>query len=933
MRRSGWICGLLVLFTTSAASQSAERFDFFEQKIRPVLVKECYSCHSTVTKKSKGGLVLDTKAGLLKGGETGPAIVPGKPAESLLIQAVRYTHAEVKMPPRGKLPEAVLADLEKWIQMGAPDPRRDAKPIAQKTIDLEQGRKFWAYQKPKAAAPPSVRDADWPAGNIDRYILAKLEAKGLRPAADADRVTLVRRAYFDLTGLPPTPEQIDTFLADKAPEAFARVVDQLLASPHFGERWARHWLDVARFSESSGGGRSLLYKDAWRYRDYVIDAFNTDRPYNRFVMEQIAGDLLPYETPEQRRQQLIATAFLVLGPTNYEEQDKDVLEMDVIDEQLDTMGRAFLGMTIGCARCHDHKFDPIPTRDYYALAGIFRSTQTLIHENVSRWIDTPLPLAPGQETAVKQHEEKVGALQKQLQQARELDKRAGKLPAQGVVSVASIPGVVLDDSQAKQVGTWTKSKSSNNYIGDGYLHDGNADKGKKTLTFTPKLPHAGRYEVRLAYVPHKNRASKVPVHILHQDGEFSGFVNEQQSPPMDGRFLSLGTFRFDTTPDKWYLIVSNEDTDGYVVVDAVQFIPEEMAKELQAKKPTARPGESAKLEAELKKLQTSGPERPLAMSVKDAARIEDGFVCVRGNIHNRGETVRRGFMQVIGGGQAPPAKESGRRELAAWLANADNPLTARVMVNRLWHHLLGAGIVRTVDVFGTTGETPSHPQLLDYLALRFVEQGWSMKKLIREIMLSRSYQLADAGDRLQAADPENRLFGRHNRRRLEAEEIRDTILVVSGKLDLTVGGSNIKKGTTSEVGYRFEDTRRSIYAPVFRNRLLELFEAFDFADPNLVIGRRNVSTVAPQALFLMNHPFVIEQARHAAQASLRESGLDDAKRIDRAYRIALGRLPTEKERAIALRFVSDAGTPAQRLAAWERFHQALFASIDFRYVN
>jgi hypothetical protein len=931
MHRSGWICGLFLLTIAATRSHSAERFDFFEQKIRPVLVKECYSCHSGVTQKSKGGLVLDTKAGLLKGGDTGRAIVPGKPADSLLIQAVRYSHAELKMPPRGKLPDSVIADLEKWIQLGAPDPRTSPGPIAQKAIDLEKARKFWAFQKPRRTAPPGVRDTAWPHNEIDRFILARLEAKGLRPAADADRVTLIRRAYFDLIGLPPTPEQIDAFLNDKSSEAFARVVDQLLASPHFGERWGRHWLDVARFSESSGGGRSLLYKDAWRYRDYVIDAFNTDKPYDRFVTEQVAGDLLPHATAEERRQQLIATAFLVLGPTNYEEQDKDVLEMDVIDEQLDTLGRAFLGMTIGCARCHDHKFDPIPTRDYYALAGIFRSTHTLIHDNVSRWVEAPLPLAGEQEAALKQHEAAVAALQKRVQQARDLEKRSGKLPAQGVVSAASIAGVVLDDSQAKQVGTWTKSKYSNNYIGDGYLHDGNTDKGKKTLTFTPKLPQAGRYEVRLAYVPHKNRASKVPVHILHLDGEYSGFVNEQQAPPMDGRFISLGTFRFDTT-DKWYLIVSNEDTDGFVVVDAVQFIPEEMAREQQVKKPAATAGDSAKLEGELKKLQASGPERPVAMCVEDTSKIEDCHVCIRGNIHSRGEKVPRGFMQVIGGaGRALPAKESGRRELAAWIASADNPLTARVMANRIWHHLHGAGLVRTVDVFGTTGEMPSHPELLDYLALRFVEQGWSAKKLTREIVLSRAYQLSSAES---SVDPENRWFGRHNRRRLEAEEIRDTILVVSGKLDRSVGGSNIKKGTTTEVGYRFDDTRRSIYTPVFRNTLLELFEAFDFADPNLVMGRRNVSTVATQALFLMNHPFVMEQARHAAQTALEVADLDDAKRIDRAYRVALGRLPTERERKIALRFVSEpAATPAQRLAAWERFHQALFASIDFRYVN
>src|SRR5262249_44707802 len=321
------------------------------------------------------------------------------------------------------------------------------------------------------------KDAAWPRTPIDRFVLAKLEAKGLKPVADADPRTLVRRLYFDLIGLPPTPEQIDAFCqsAIRNPQsAIESLVDELLASPAFGERWGRHWLDLARYSDSSGGGRSLLFKDAWRYRDYVIGSFNADRPYNQFVREQIAGDLLPAATPDERRRQVVATAFLVLGPTNYEEQDKDVLEMDVVDEQIDTTGRVFLGLTIGCARCHDHKFDPIPTRDYYSLAGIFKSTQTLIHDNVSSWVETSLPLPAEQEALVKKHEAAVADLKQRVQRAKDQEKRAGKLPAQGVISARDLPGIVLDDTQAKQVGEWIKSKSVASYIGDGYLHDNNA---------------------------------------------------------------------------------------------------------------------------------------------------------------------------------------------------------------------------------------------------------------------------------------------------------------------------------------------------------------------------------------------------------------------------------------------------------------------------
>jgi hypothetical protein len=941
---------MALLACTLSVSAADPGTDFFEKKVRPVLVEHCYKCHSAAAKQPKGGLALDSHAGLRTGGESGPAVVPGKPQDSLLLKAVRYTDDGLRMPPKGKLPDGVVADLEKWVAMGAPDPRAEGKPAAadKKPIDVHEGRKFWAFQPPRRHPVPAVKDAAWPRGDIDRFLLAQLEARGLRPVADADRATLLRRASFDLLGLPPTPEAIKAFVNDPAPDAFARVIDGLLASPHFGERWGRHWLDVARFAESSGGGRSLLFPDAWRYRDYVIEAFNTDKPYDRFIREQVAGDLLPSANPDERRQQVVATAFLVLGPTNYERQDKDILEMDVVDEQLDTLGRAFLGMTIGCARCHDHKFDPIPTRDYYALAGILKSTQTMIHDNVSRWVEQPLPLGPEQEAVVKKHEAAVAALQQKIQRAKEAAKKAGLAVAAaagaGAVAARDLPGIVLDDTQAKQVGRWTHSKYSGRFIGDGYLHDGNADKGQKTLTFVPEFPRAGRYEVRLAYVPGGNRATKVPVNILHLDGEFTGHINQREVPPIDGRFVSLGTFRFEKG-SQWFVMVSNEDRSGHVIVDAVQFLPEELIADSQAAAPkpeaVAKAGLAAevkKLEEELKRLTAGGPQRPVAMAVKEADKIEDCHICIRGNTHNRGEQVPRGFLQVatIGPPPAIPPRESGRRQLAEWLSRADNPLPARVMVNRVWHYLFGAGLVRTVDTFGVTGEPPSHPELLDYLALRFVQEGWSVKKLIREIMLSRTYQLSSAGQAAAlAVDPENRLLWRRNRRRLDAEALRDAILAVSGQLDRTVGGPNLKKGNVNEYTYQFDDTRRSVYTPVLRNKLLELFEAFDFADPNLVGGRRNVSTVATQALYLMNSPFVLEQARHAAQAALAVPDLDDAGRVERAYRVALGRPPSEREWELALKAIAgeEAASPEQRLAAWERLYQVLLACVDFRYVN
>jgi len=944
MHRRIAVVAFLLLTVRSSASEPG--VEFFEKKIRPVLAEHCYECHSVATKKQRGGLHLDSKEALLKGGDAGPAIVAGKPERSPLIKALRYHDPDLRMPPKGKLPAAVIADFEKWVAIGAPDPRTGTAVASKYGPSVEEGRKFWCYQPLSNAPPPRVKDIAWSRSPIDNHLLGKLESKGLRPAAAARRVDLIRRAYFTLLGLPPTSAQIDAFVYDSRPDAFARVLDELLASPHFGERWGRHWLDVARYAESSGGGRSLLFKDAWRYRDYVIRSFNQDKPYNRFITEQVAGDLLPFKTPEERRDYLIATAFLLLGPTNFERQDKPILEMDIIDEQLDTLGKAFLGMTVGCARCHDHKFDPIPTKDYYALAGILKSTKMIVHDNVSRWAEMPLPMTVEEERRAKSHEAAIASLKEQIKLARAAEGKAGKGGAEvlvkGALAVSDLPGIVLDDTDAKKVGAWKHSTFSGNYIGKGYLYDDRSAKTEKSLTFVPDFPKTDFYEVRLAYVPHTNRATNVPVRIFHADGEKTVHVNQRLTPPIEGRFVSLGRYRFEPG-NQWFVMVSTDGANGHVVADAVQFLPDSLTEpsKVAPKSPStkgAAPAVNVKaLEAELKRLLASGG-RPLAMAVSDGAKVTDIPICVRGSYHNRGPVVPRGFLQVatVGAMPAIPANESGRRQLAEWLTSKDNPLTARVMVNRIWHHLFGSGLVRTVDNFGKTGEEPSHPELLDYLARRFMEEGWSVKKLIREIMLSQAYQMSSdepASELAQRIDPENRLLWRMNRRRLDAESIRDAMLVVGSSLDRSAGGPMVAPNTI-ERDFRFSDTRRSVYTPVFRNRLLELFEVFDFADPNTCMGRRNTSTVATQALYLLNNPFVMEQARRAALAALAVPGLDDAARLDRAYRAALGRLPTQRERQLALAFLNEAGNAvAERVAAWERLYQTLFACIDFRYVN
>jgi len=929
----------------------AADLEFFEKKIRPLLAERCYECHSAEY-KTKAGLRLDGTEGWIKGGESGPAVVPGNVDQSALIKAVRYTGLEFEpMPPKSALSREEVALLEEWVKRGAPGPAGVAVADKPRTggMTIAEGRKFWSFVPPAAPVVPAVHDAAWARTPIDRFLAAKWEEKSLRPAADADRPALFRRLAFDLTGLPPTPEALAAFVADARPDARERAIDALLASPQFGERWGRHWLDVARFAESSGGGRTLLFKDAWRYRDYVIDAFNRDLPFDRFIREQLAGDLLPYTTPAERRRQVIATAFLALGPTNYEEQNKGALRMDVIDEQIDTLGKAFLGLTLGCARCHDHKFDPVPTQDYYALAGILRSTHTLHNytDNVAKWVDAALPLdgAAAQELAA--HEAKVADLERRIAKLRTTTKAAAA-PAKST-SLKELPGIVVDDPQAKVVGRWKSSQTTPGYFGEGYLSDDNADKGAKTVTFTPAIAQAGRYEVRLAFPALANRATNVPVTVFHADGEQVITVNQREVPPIGGRFLSLGVFRFEKD-GQGYVLVSNEGTDGFVVVDALQLLPADERKDAAAapapadRKDRQLLAELRKLEADLKKLNAAGPQRLQAMSVREAVgEIGDTEIRIRGVTRNLGPKVPRGFLQVAAYGPTPAfsSTESGRRELADWIAHPANPLTARVLVNRVWAWLMGAGLVRSVDNLGTTGDRPTHPELLDHLARQFVADGWSIKQLVREIVRSRAYGLATAGSPEAARlDPDNLLLSHAPRRRLEAEQIRDAILWVSGRLDGTVGGPNITgagAANASEYGYVFTDTRRSVYTPAFRNRRLELFEVFDFADINAPVGQRAISTVAPQALFLMNHPFVMEQARFAAERLLAVPLADDAARVAHAYRASLGRPPSGAELALATTFLQTAGgTDAAvgvRLEAWTALQQALFSCVDFRYLN
>ena len=927
--------------------------EFFEKKIRPVLVKHCYSCHAADAKKIQGGLLLDTRAGIRQGGDSGAAVEPGSLDESLLLEAIRYESFE--MPPKGRLPEEVIADFERWIQRGAPDPRDGPVRRVRTDIDLEKGRSFWAFQPLRKTRVPQVGQAHWAESDIDRHILAVLEAKGLLPVHDADRTTLIRRVYFALIGLPPSLHEIDQFVQDPAPTkmALAKVVDRLLESKQFGERWGRHWLDVVRFAESSGGGRTLLFPQAWRYRDYVIQALNHDLPYDLFLKEQLAGDLMPAADWSEQRRQTTATAFLLLGPTNYELQDKEVLEMDIVDEQLDTIGKAFLGMTIGCARCHDHKFDPIPSTDYYAMAGILNSTKSVVHANVSAWHEAELAVPPAEDEIIRREESVIAALRSDLDVLKESLKQAGGPLPSGAKSIdpQTLPGIVVDDSQAHRQGTWTASTSVAGYVGDSYLHDDNRRDEVKRVTFCPELPGPGKYEVRLAYTPGKNRSSQVPIEVHHVGGQAVIDVDQTRKGAVADTIESLGVFEFDPQGDPCVVVSNAGAADGVVVADAAIFVPlDQLAPKIASPDSPADPAEAEEanqtkkrrradlarkiksLEKRIKDADAKRPKRPMAMAVTDKEEVGDMPLAIRGAVHNKGRVVPRGVLRVAMQGPFPaiPEGDSGRLQLADWIVSPDNPLTARVMVNRVWYWLFGQGIVRTVDNFGSTGDAPSHPELLDQLALEFIENDWSVKKLIRNIMLSRVYRLSTADNRAALeVDPTNRLLWRMNRRRLDAESIRDTLLYVSGRLDLKIGGANIKEGTKIEYGYRFDSPRRSVYLPVFRNTLPQIFATFDFADPNIQGGKRTSSTIAPQALLLMNHPMVIEQAEAAATRLLEQRELDLDSRIRHAYRQVLGRFPSPREAELVRDFVRS-GRDAHR---WGLLYQMLFQSLDFRYVN
>jgi mono/diheme cytochrome c family protein len=727
-----------------AQTPSAAGVEFFESKIRPIFVNNCYQCHSSQAPKLKGGLSLEFRESVLKGGESGPAIVPGNPDKSLLIKAVSYEDPDLEMPPKGqKLAADKIANLVAWVKMGAPDPRSAGNSLASAGWSKDR-RQHWAFLPIKPVAVPEVHDTNWVANPIDAFILAKLEEKGMKPNPPADRRALIRRATYDLTGLPPTPEEVQAFVEDRSPEAYAKVIDRLLASPQYGERWGRIWLDTARYADTKGDIKQNqdvpLYPYAWTYRDYVVRSLNEDKPFNRFVLEQLAADRLP---PGKDAGSLAALGFLTLGPRFNDNKN------DIINDRIDVVCKGFLGLTVTCARCHDHKFDPIPQADYYSLRGIFDSCVEPGEE--------PL-LAPVKMTeAYREFSRKLNALKQEL---------AG------------------DEAQMTMAGRRNNPKNKE----------------------------------------------------LRKD-------------------------------------------------------------ENQVRRQIAR-------------LELTDPgSPPRAPVLYDSAKPHDSPIFVRGEADNRGEIVPRRFLQILSGANRLPFRYgSGRLELAYAIIAPANPLPSRVLVNRLWLHHFGQGIVTTPDDFGNQSEPPSHPELLDYLAQRFMREGWSLKKLHRQIMLSSAYQQSSANNpRYAQIDPQNRLLWRANIRRLDFEEVRDSILALGEQLDLTMGGPPVQL----DLGEGGFSHRRTLYGMVDRRNLPEIYSQFDFANPDLASGRRHETTVPQQALFMMNNPLVVELARRLVnQPAFKDLSSQEA-RIRFLYERLYQREPTGVEIKLGAQFLDESPAPEQ----------------------
>lgn len=1038
-------------------TDDAAAVEFFEKQVRPILVARCFECHGA--EEPKGGLRLDSLAAILAGGDTGAAIVPGKPDDSLLIDAVRYGDL-YKMPPDSQLPAEELHTLEQWVARGAPWGAEAAEAAAPgiKKFDLADRAGHWSFQPLSEAATPEVAAAGWIRTPVDRFILAKLEAAQLAPAPAADRRTLLRRVTFDLTGLPPTAAEIDAFINDTSPGAYERVVNRLLDSPHYGERWARHWLDLVRFAETLGHEFDFDVANAFRYRDYVIRALNADLPYNQFVIEHIAGDLLPQprRNPEDgTNESVVATGWYFFGEAVHSPVDVRADEATRTDNQIDVFSKAFLGLTVSCARCHDHKFDAISTKDYYGLAGYLQS---------SRYQQASIEPADFQQqelaelrAALAEHEELLepflrDELPKRLAGiATSLESLELNVLSEDARTRADHPlypwAVLTKDAAAITPDEFARRRNellvrlnerpSNpnvrvlDFEGRGFAawtRSGHAFGAESQTAPAWSFLGTGELPLQLSVAPAANSgllASKLQGELRSPTFEITGPTLWYRAHGSGGRVrLIIDGFQLIRSPiygglefapgsteprwqpqdlSKWVghraYIELIDDGDGYVALDGVAFAdampatpPNRHVLEMLADSSIDSPralaaayqrtfqhcavlaianGEAGDAEAGtlidwlLRQKELAPAELVAAITVLDAsldaldqrqqsieARLvsprrtpaildgtaENERVFIRGNHKTLGDEVPRRMLEVLGGAEhAPPSVGSGRLELARQLVSPACPLVPRVIVNRLWHHHFGAGLVRSPDDFGVMGQPPTHPELLDYLSRNLVANGWSLKDLHRQMVLSNTYCMASQADAVaDTADPQNKLWHRMTIRRLEAESIRDTLLFVSGQLDETMFGPGVKphltdfmagRGRPAESGPLDGDGLRSIYLTVRRNFLPPLFLAFDYPTPFTTIGRRGTSNVPAQALSLMNNPLVIQQAGAWADRLLAEPHIDAAGRIHAMYESAFGRPPREEELAAGLAFVA-----ADDRQSWADYAHVLFNVKEFIYI-
>ena len=1080
---------LAALLSTSTSRGSEPSGDeLFEAKVRPLLVAKCGECHGA-TGKVKGGLRLTSREAVLKGGDSGPAAVPGKPGESAIVAAIRYVD-EPKMPPKGRLADAEIAVLTTWVERGLPWPSAKAEvtPIASSGWRItDEQRRHWAYQPIRDPAPPEVSDASWPKSGLDRFVLAGLGRRGLRPAPPADRRTLIRRASFDLIGLPPSPEEVEAFVNDASPDAFAKVVERLLASPRYGERWGRHWLDLVRYADSRdarGVGGSDDIGEAWRYRDWVVAAFNRDQPYDTFLVDQIAGDLLPGPGPEGfNADRMVATGLLTIGEWGTGDADKEKMMTDIVADQVDVVGRAFMGLTLACARCHDHKFDPIPTADYYGLAGIFFSTH-ILPDPGAKTAGSPMlrtPIAPPSTIAAAEaYKARLASLEREQKAAIEAASRAfarSQLPRTADYLRAAADFATSDSAAIDEVAlgwgvepaTLRRWLDALGLAGEGTPLDRpvksvaglngfdiwtgptdppwfgvnrtDAPVTLGSLTLPPRSanlhpgttepvavawssPIAGAVTVRARVADgDPNGGNGVTWSVEHRRGRSwrplaSGDLANGGKPAVATANASVipgdlvrivvapkGEYSFDTTtidltispdgggpvwdlagdvlpdlhlggrgnphPDRtgrpavwrfarldplatsrradassplsaWLDALNRGDARALeAATEAVQRAAAgpNFADELTSSRSPLYPTPAdlpepararlARRQAEIDILRSSPPPPiPVALVAREGGvpksvyeQIGDVRIQIRGEYSRLGPVVPRHFPTILAGATQPSiTRGSGRLELARWLARPEHPLTARVMANRIWEFHFGEGIVRTPSNFGKLGEPPSDPDLLDYLSRRFIASGWSIKAMHRLVMNSAAYQQSTtAPAETLKLDPENRLFGRMNRRRLESEPIRDSLLAIAGRLDTTMGGPSYRD---------FSIPRRTLYLMTIRSDRSSFGPLFDAADSTAMVDKRVVSTVAPQALFLLNNPFVLDQAKAFADRVRREEGTT-ATRIDRAYRLACGRPATAEEVEVGRGIVGTGDDPR----GWAFYAQAILCANEFIFVD